>query len=313
MVLVVVMGKKDKGKKKGLGKAKTLEKSSKKEAKRAQKAKELTGEQDVEEILAEILAKEEAELAIEEMTDQSPPSARLNFTAVTNPMKDNEIILFGGEFYEGSHSHFYSDLFRYVPEKSQWTKYRSRNQPPPRSAHAAATHRNFMYIFGGEFSSPRQTQFHHYRDLWRLDVKTFAWEKIDARGGPTARSGHRMTVCKDKLFVFGGFFDNLTECKYYNDLFMIDLTLDDLKWVKIDVQGATPTPRSGFRWVATPDDIILYGGYCKETIKKGKSLSHKEKKRIAASTGVNATDDDASISRGIVHSDLWRLDPDLKK
>eukprot|EP01052_Picozoa_sp_SAG31_P040370 SAG31_NODE_5829_length_2306_cov_1.319891_2_plen_89_part_00 len=59
-----------------------------------------------------------------------------------------------------------------------------------------------MFVFGGEFSNPNQTQFHHYRDFWRLDLQTNEWAKIDAKGrGPTARSGHRMAGVNGQPFV----------------------------------------------------------------------------------------------------------------
>ncbi len=59
-----------------------------------------------------------------------------------------------------------------------------------------------------------QEKFKHYRDLWRLNVDTYAWEQLPARGGPNARSGHRMAVHKDRIVLFGGFHDNgnQTQC-----------------------------------------------------------------------------------------------------
>ena len=72
-----------------------------------------------------------------------------------------------------------------------------------------------MFVYGGEFSNPNATQFHHYRDLWHLDLEDNEWEKVDAKGrGPTARSGHRMQVHGDRIFLFGGFSDFVKESKY---------------------------------------------------------------------------------------------------
>ena len=62
-----------------------------------------------------------------------------------------------------------------------------------------------MYIFGGEFTSPSQNQFYHYKDLWRLNLQDYKWEQLkDIKGGPSARSGHRMFIWKHKLVLFGG-------------------------------------------------------------------------------------------------------------
>ena len=35
-----------------------------------------------------------------------------------------------------------------------------------------------LWIFGGEFASPSQLQFYHYKDLWVLHLKDKRWEKI---------------------------------------------------------------------------------------------------------------------------------------
>ena len=52
-------------------------------------------------------------------------------------------------------------------------------------------------MFGGEFTSPNQAKFYHYRDLWRLDLKALRWEQLPtARDGPSSRSGHRCAMWK---------------------------------------------------------------------------------------------------------------------
>jgi len=35
-----------------------------------------------------------------------------------------------------------------------------------------------LWIFGGEFASPSQSQFYHYKDLWLLNLKDSVWQKI---------------------------------------------------------------------------------------------------------------------------------------
>lgn len=48
--------------------------------------------------------------------------------------------------------------------------------------------RGHYYVFGGEFTSPNQERFHHYKDLWRLDLATNEWEQLHLRGASQARS-----------------------------------------------------------------------------------------------------------------------------
>ena len=54
-----------------------------------------------------------------------------------------------------------------------------------------------MWLFGGEYASPSESQFYHYRDLWLFHLGTKRWEKIVTdEGGPSPRSGARMALIK---------------------------------------------------------------------------------------------------------------------
>ena len=58
-----------------------------------------------------------------------------------------------------------------------------------------------------ESEVPVQEKFKHYKDLWRLNLEDWSWEQLPGKGGPSARSGHRMLVHKDHIILFGGFHD----------------------------------------------------------------------------------------------------------
>lgn len=80
---------------------------------------------------------------------------------------------------------------------------------------------------------------------------------------PTSRSGHRMVLLKKHLVIFGGFHDNLSECKYFNDVHVF--SLEERCWRKVATSGAAPGPRSGCCLAALQDGrILVYGGFCKE-------------------------------------------------
>ncbi|KAK7353928.1 hypothetical protein VNO80_19384 [Phaseolus coccineus] len=279
------MGKKTK--KPGKGKEKTEKKTAKAEEKKARReTKKLSPEDDIDAILLSI-QKEEAKKKDVQVDDNVPaPSPRSNCSLTVNPLKETELILYGGEFYNGNKTFVYGDLFRYDVEKLEWKLVSSPNSPPPRSAHQAVAWKNYIYIFGGEFTSPNQERFHHYKDFWMLDLKTNQWEQLNLKGSPSPRSGHRMILYKHKIILFGGFYDTLREVRYYNDLFVFDL--DQFKWQEIKPKpGAMwPTARSGFQLFVYQDDIFLYGGYSKEV-----------------------SSDKSNSEKGIVHSDMWSLDP----
>ena len=39
-------------------------------------------------------------------------------------------------------------------------------------------------------------------------MESLKWEQMGSKGGPIARSGHRMAAYKNKLIMFGGFHDD---------------------------------------------------------------------------------------------------------
>lgn len=279
------MGKKQK--KPGKGKEKTERKTAKGEEKRARREAGKVGEEDDIDAILKNIQKEEAKKKEVHVEENVPaPSPRSNGSLTINPSKDTELILYGGEFYNGSKTFVYGDLYRYDVEKNEWKLVSSPNSPPPRSAHQTVAWKNNVYMFGGEFTSPNQERFHHYKDFWTLDLKTNQWEQILAKGCPSARSGHRMVLYKHKIVLFGGFYDTLREVRYYNDLHVFDL--DNFKWEEIKPRPGClwPSPRSGFQLVVYQDQIYMYGGYFKE-VSSDKNASEK----------------------GTVHADMWSLDP----
>ena len=280
-------------------------KASKSDAKRDKREANKKDEEDLDAILAEFKAMQAKEVAVKEEV-VPPPSPRANCSLTVHPVKE-ELLLYGGERFDGKKNIFYSELFRYNLKKNEWKKVSSPTAPPPRSSHQAVgvpSGGGSLFIYGGEFSSANQSQFHHYRDFWCLDLTTLQWEQITAKNGPSARSGHRMVLCRDQLLVFGGFFDNLREVKYYNDLHLFDLSL--YKWTRVTPEpGApVPSPRSGFQLAADPAGgvdgagvMYLYGGYFKKQVKMQQFDSHKDKSQV-----------EELSDTGIEYRDLWSFD-----
>ncbi|KAG0583546.1 hypothetical protein KC19_3G145600 [Ceratodon purpureus] len=279
------MGKK--AKKPGKGKEKTERKTAKATEKRSRREDKLVSEEDdIDAILARIQKEEAKKVAVQVDENVPAPSPRCNGSMTVNPLKDTELIFYGGEYYNGDKTFVYGDLYRYNVEKNDWKLVSSPNSPPPRSAHQAVAWKNSLFIFGGEYTSVNQEKFHHYKDLWRLDLNTNVWEQLNLKGAPSPRSGHRMVLYKHKLIIFGGFYDTLREVRYYNDLHVLDL--DDYKWQEIKPKpgAAWPSPRSAFQFASYLDEIFLYGGYYKD------ALSEKD-----------------GSEKGVVHADMWVLDP----
>ncbi len=192
------MGKKDKGKKKGHGAAKTAEKTEKK---MKNKIKKVTGEvirrrrrswgstpcllrlffqDDIESIVKAIEDEERKRSEVKEEPSE-PPSHRANLSLTSHPEGNPELVLFGGEFHDGRTTRMFGDLLVYSAKRGGWSRVVSPSGPPPRSAHQAAAVAGAggrLFVFGGEYASPSETQFHHYKDLWCFHFATKRWEKI---------------------------------------------------------------------------------------------------------------------------------------
>jgi N-acetylneuraminic acid mutarotase len=117
------------------------------------------GEDDIEKILAEIMAKDAQKTAVSVTVCSAPPTPRANFTMTSLPSGD--LVMFGGEYFDGEDTTCYNDLYRWSVEKGEWRLIESPNSPPPRCSHQAVYYRDHIYIFGGEFATTEQ--FYHYK------------------------------------------------------------------------------------------------------------------------------------------------------
>ncbi|XP_031635184.1 kelch domain-containing protein 4 [Contarinia nasturtii] len=280
------MGKKDKNKKKGKGAEKTAMKTDKKLAAKQKKLLEKIGEDDIVNIVATLEANEQRRTTVSE-TVVSPPTPRSNFSFCAHPEKE-ELILFGGEHYDGQKLSVYNELYFYNIPKNEWKLVMAPAGPGPRSAHqmvSVASDGGQLWLFGGEHSTPSQMQFYHYRDLWVFRIASRKWEKVVTQNSPSPRSGHRMIAHKKKLFVFGGFYDTGISYKYYNDVWIF--SMESYQWQCINAKGSiVPAPRSAGCMAATQDGkILVWGGYSKTSVKK-------------------------EVERGVTHSDMYALAPE---
>mmetsp|Transcript_19719 Transcript_19719/g.59590 ORF Transcript_19719/g.59590 Transcript_19719/m.59590 type:complete len:540 (-) Transcript_19719:140-1759(-) len=265
--------KKAKPKAGGSGAEKTARKTEKnaEKAERSAARRAQGGDDDVDAILE---AFKLADSAVGRVTFEEGvrPSPRSCACLVPCTIKGKEgLLLYGGELYDGNHggandrTYVYGDIHHYDVAKDQWRKVISPKGPAPRSSAQAVVHRGYMYVFGGEVCSPSGLNFRHHRDLWRLDLDSFAWEILTARGGPSARSGHRMAVWKNRLLVFGGFYSAARDTRYFSDVWEFDIS--ELTWRQVTTAGVGPRPRGGCQMVVHDNTLLLYGGHCVEVSK----------------------------------------------
>lgn len=241
-------------------------------------------------MLEEYRRQQERFLKITETVCDAPPRPRAASTLLASPHDSNSLLLFGGEYFNGSLAQFYNDLHVYNVHRDEWRCVTSPNAPLPRSGHAwtRASNPSFVYLFGGEFSSPKQGTFHHYSDFWRLEPATREWTKIEVKGkdkSPPARSGHRMTYWKQYIILFGGFQDTSNQTKYLADLWVFDTVNYVWHCPTLPQAQLKPDARSSFTLLPCEHGAVLFGGYSrvKATValkKKGGKTQNQGQKNV---------------------------------
>ncbi|TQD79022.1 hypothetical protein C1H46_035408 [Malus baccata] len=252
------------------------------------------------------IQKEEAKKKEVHVEENVPaPSPRSNCTLSINPLKETELILFGGEFYNGNKTFVYGDLYHYDVEKQDWKLISSPNSPPPRSAHQAVTWKNYLYIFGlldvgpqnksmGTTKSKRESKstlgssdgkFRYHNDLFVFDLDQFKWQEITPRPGslwPSARSGFQFFVYQDEIFLYGGYSKEVSSDKtgsekgiVHSDLWSLDPRT--WEWNKVKKSGMPPGPRAGFSMQYSPGFQLDNHRWYPLELRKAKSTKDKPK------------------------------------
>src|SRR5436190_20464710 len=121
------MGKKEKKSKSAEQKARVLAKQSKKAAKGEKKVKAKKAARDVDSDAEDVdvdavlasYAQEQAKFL--KVTEQAcdAPSPRSSSTILASPNR-NEILIFGGEHFDGTLATFFNDLFVYLIDRGEW-------------------------------------------------------------------------------------------------------------------------------------------------------------------------------------------------
>ena len=114
---------------------------------------------------------------------------------------DGKLYLWGGRTREFSKekSTLTSTLHVFDPFVESWETKSTTGPPPPgvySGASASAGHH--IYQYGGHDGSAHHGTFHC------LDTTTLQWTELPS-GDATEKSGCGMTICGDKLILFGGF------------------------------------------------------------------------------------------------------------
>ncbi|KAI5284460.1 hypothetical protein KEM54_001317 [Ascosphaera aggregata] len=295
------MAKKDK-KKSAEAKAARSAKQSKKQEKseKRRKAKGKDDDSDAEDVdldavLAQYAEEQARFLKVTEVVSD-PPTPRSSCTLIASPSGKNELFIFGGETFDGTIARFFNNLFVYNVDRHEWREVASPNSPLPRSGHAwcRGGNQGGIYLFGGEFSSPKQGTFYHYNDFWHLNPISREWTRVETKSkGPSARSGHRMTYYKNYILLFGGFQDTSQQTRYLQDLWIYDC--QRFTWYN-PLPPQKPDARSSFSFLPHESGAVLYGGYSRVKVNSNTSGGRHQK-----GGGSKVT------LKPVIHEDTWFL------
>lgn len=137
--------------------AKQTKKTAQKEKRSKGKGKDVDSDAedaDLDTILAQYAEDQAKFLKVTEVPSE-PPAPRSSATVLASPSNRNELLLFGGEYFDGTHATFFNNLFVHLIDRGEWREVTSPNSPLPRSGHAWCRGGNTggVYLFGGETMS----------------------------------------------------------------------------------------------------------------------------------------------------------------
>jgi len=203
---------------------------------------------------------------IESLESDFPlPRANATFEYATDDKSKGKdhLYLFGGEYFDGIENIVLDELLRYDVQKKEWKQILTvEPRPSPRCAHSCVSYKSFLYVFGGELAN--SNEYHHYRDLWKFDLRTLTWSEIKAKNPPSARSGMGCLVWKYYMIIFGGFFEAVRETKWYNDVHVFNLQTETWMDVPQSRLAVKPEPRSACNVALYgTDKLVVHGGFSK--------------------------------------------------
>lgn len=175
------------------------------------------------------------------------------------------ILVFGGMVEYGKYS---NDLYELQATKWEWKKLQPRppknkSSPCPRIGHSFTIINNKVWLFGGlanEIVNFNLTVPVYLNDLYTLCLKTNVWEFPSPKGPlPSPRESHSAVPYTNSnnvshIIIYGG----MNGCRLGDVWF---LECDSLTWVKPELKGTPPLPRSLHTASVIGERMFIFGGW----------------------------------------------------
>ncbi|XP_056646193.1 host cell factor 2 [Diorhabda sublineata] len=178
------------------------------------------------------------------------------------------LLVFGGMVEYGKYS---NELYELQASKWEWKKLKPKQPklgppPCPRLGHSFTLVNSKVYLFGGlanDSADPKNNVPRYLNDLYTLDIRSnpVQWDIPQTNGpAPPPRESHTGVAYIDKkkgrsfLVIYGG----MSGCRL-GDLWILDT--ETMTWVKPQVSGITPLPRSLHTSTLIGHRMFVFGGW----------------------------------------------------
>jgi hypothetical protein len=184
----------------------------------------------------------------------TPPSARIEHSAIYDPVRDR-MIVFGGGKIGALRNDTWALSLGGLPT---WTELSPAGTPPtPRASPAIYDPvRERMVVFGGHLSGTVRSN-----DTWALSLGgLLTWTELSPAGTPPPRAAHTAIYdpVRDRMLVFGGI---LNSGGRRNDTWALSLA-DTPTWTESLLGGSPPIERISHPAIYDParDRMLVFGG-----------------------------------------------------
>lgn len=140
------------------------------------------------------------------------PSVRYSACAVAY---NGQLIVTHGYFYHHDKRHpaWKSDAWAFDMETHRWKKVHdgeAAGAPSARYSTSCVVWEDALWMYGGDDGGHKTSMFNyvfnaHFDEMWRLDLRTFQWRKVEyASSAPAKRALHAAVVVHKSMYVYGG-------------------------------------------------------------------------------------------------------------
>lgn len=140
-----------------------------------------------------------------------------------------------------------------APRLFAYYRYPNKNFPEGREQFTLCVHENRIVLVGGISSQMK------VMSLWKLDLFSLQWEKIQQKNFSSSRFGHTCVCYQNKLFLFGG------RTKYANSSLFTGFdifSLNDSYWITSSASKSMPKFRRNHVSDLIGTCMIIHGGVC---------------------------------------------------